>query len=1293
MPNEHETTFRVTNIPESYSSEIFRSQLVEQLGIDESYDFVVHSLASDIDETTTSRPKTATVSFREIPLPLAFVPLNLSDDRSYCLRSGPLSQARGPRLYFDTDFDGFTPLSPTEGDDEYKVDCIVIPGWGGHAFGSFKERGGSFMWLRDEITGLFPRLRVWLYGYNSKLTGETSIESVGDWCHTFCDLLVDLRVKTGADQQKRPLIFIVHSLGGWIFKEAMVSLSRHRDPKAKDVVNYTYGALFFGVPGQGMNTDALATMVGQKPQRATIALLDQGVHHHLRAKQHQEFCDAFDFEHSRIVNFFETSLSETVKFDTERKRWLQNSDRVLLVSPDSATTRRSWDRREDQINLKGTHSTLVKFRPNDRTDYRKVKQKLKELVEEAEDAIRLRISSQGAKPYLDMSKGDSDPYKVLFSLKGLPLTAKFVARDEQMADLRATLLPTSARMTQRKVFVLHGQGGSGKTQLAIEFARTAKGSFSSIFWLNGESVESMRQSFVLAARKLPKGQIPDSYRNLSKASPQEVNEVVNSVLTWFSQDGNNRWLLVYDNVDRDNSPEADDPLSFDLEEFFPEADHGSILVTTRLRNLGQHGIERNIGRMTETQGLGILKSRIDRPVEGLERIVELVGGLPLALAHAGSFIQETATSIGDYIRFYQETWSELFDSNQISRLREYPRSILSTYTISYKHVQSVDMDAATVLDLFAYLDNTDLWYSLFTPLLTGGSIDGGSVPPNLQPEWFRRTFCKELNFTQKMRTLLDYSLLEARYDTSSYAVHPIIHSWCLHVNHRNDGIALLATSTIISACSSIDGSADWTSRKRLSIQLIFISSWFRSYSWRSGDSPEWKYFHNRTFQRLGFFLKDQGKLPEAEAMYQRALHSREKALGPDHTSTLATIGSLGVLYCDQGKFTEAERMYQRALQGYEKALGPNHISTLNTIGNLGVLYSEQGKLVDAEVMQQRALEGKEKVLGPDHASTLDTVGNLGNLYRSQGKLVEAEAMYQRALHGREKALGPDHTSTLGFVNNLGVLYNDQGKLAEAEAMFQRALQGSEKALGPDHTSTLATVGNLGALCWQQGKLAEAEAMYQRVLQGYEEALGPNHMSTLDTIGNLGILYRDQGKLVDAEVMHQRALEGKEKALGPHCISTFDTVTNLGVLYRDQGKLVEAEAMYQRALQSKEKVLGPDHTSTLDIVNNLGLLYNDQGKLTEAEASYQQMIQGYEKVLGPDHTSTLRAISKLATLYHNQGRLIEAEALYQQALQGYDRTLGPEHTSTLRIIGNLATLYNNQDELVEAEALYQQAPQG
>jgi Tfp pilus assembly protein PilF len=51
-----------------------------------------------------------------------------------------------------------------------------------------------------------------------------------------------------------------------------------------------------------------------------------------------------------------------------------------------------------------------------------------------------------------------------------------------------------------------------------------------------------------------------------------------------------------------------------------------------------------------------------------------------------------------------------------------------------------------------------------------------------------------------------------------------------------------------------------------------------------------------------------------------------------------TVNNLGALYHDQGKLNKAEEMYRRALEGKEKALGPDHTSTLNTVNNLGLFY-------------------------------------------------------------------------------------------------------------------------------------------------------------------------------------------------------------------------------------------------------------------------------------------------------------------------------------------------------------------
>ncbi|GKT67558.1 NB-ARC and TPR domain protein [Colletotrichum tofieldiae] len=261
--------------------------------------------------------------------------------------------------------------------------------------------------------------------------------------------------------------------------------------------------------------------------------------------------------------------------------------------------------------------------------------------------------------------------------------------------------------------------------------------------------------------------------------------------------------------------------------------------------------------------------------------------------------------------------------------------------------------------------------------------------------------------------------------------------------------------------------------------------------------------NTRHNQQSGILYSDQGRLKEAEAMYDRALHGKEKALGPYHTSTLSTVNNLGLLYNIQVRLKEAEEMYERALQGYEKALGPDHASALSTVNNLGFLYYRQGRFKEAEAMYDRALQGKEKALDQitRQHSTQSTIWVFSTPTRADSR---RPRRCTRGSSRQEKALGPYHTSTLSTVNNLGNLYADQGRLKEAEAMYQRLFTAKRRHW--DQT----TLNNLGLLYSIQGRLKEAEEMYERALQGYEKALGPDHTSTLDTVNNLGLLYSRLG---------------------------------------------------------------------------------------------------------------------------------------------------------------------------------------
>ena len=169
-----------------------------------------------------------------------------------------------------------------------------------------------------------------------------------------------------------------------------------------------------------------------------------------------------------------------------------------------------------------------------------------------------------------------------FSLKGVPVLNSFVARDAEMGRLAEIMLPNSADQRRRKICVLYGLGGIGKTQLAIEFARKFRKNNSAVFWIDGSSKEKLKQNIANLANQISQHQLLESANLYAQEPHKELDGAVKDVLLWFSQSSNEQWLLIYDNVDREFSAGTSDPEAFSLLEYLPEADQGYILITSRL---------------------------------------------------------------------------------------------------------------------------------------------------------------------------------------------------------------------------------------------------------------------------------------------------------------------------------------------------------------------------------------------------------------------------------------------------------------------------------------------------------------------------------------------------------------------------------------------------------------------------------------------------------------------------------------------------------------------------------------
>ena len=161
------------------------------------------------------------------------------------------------KFCIDDLFIGVTPLY--EGKNA-TVDVIAVPGLGSHALGSFRSSDSHHVWLRDFLPRDVPNIRMLLYGYDTKLLRSSSKSSIRDLSRSFLESMRSFRMGTGTS--RRPIVFICHSLGGLVIKEALcLAGSLLEDRKIREFSLSSYGILFFGVPNLGLNNERLRTMV------------------------------------------------------------------------------------------------------------------------------------------------------------------------------------------------------------------------------------------------------------------------------------------------------------------------------------------------------------------------------------------------------------------------------------------------------------------------------------------------------------------------------------------------------------------------------------------------------------------------------------------------------------------------------------------------------------------------------------------------------------------------------------------------------------------------------------------------------------------------------------------------------------------------------------------------------------------------------------------------------------------------------------------------------------------------
>ena len=169
------------------------------------------------------------------------------------------------------------------------------------------------------------------------------------------------------------------------------------------------------------------------------------------------------------------------------------------------------------------------------------------------------------------------------------------------------------------------------------------------------------------------------------------------------------------------------------------------------------GVE--VGPMSESTAEAMFRTLAGNPEvasEKLKPILEVLGFLPLAIAHAAAFIRENHLSIHNYIKNFESSNDDLRQRLLSEPTQLTTQPVLRTWDINFQYIRNKDRRASKLLKLMSQLDLEVSRQLLRSPRLKEFELDD------------------DLAFDKCMGLLISYALVTPIHARESYRLHPLV---------------------------------------------------------------------------------------------------------------------------------------------------------------------------------------------------------------------------------------------------------------------------------------------------------------------------------------------------------------------------------------------------------------------------------------------------------------------------------------------------------------------------------------
>jgi tetratricopeptide (TPR) repeat protein len=698
----------------------------------------------------------------------------------------------------------------------------------------------------------------------------------------------------------------------------------------------------------------------------------------------------------------------------------------------------------------------------------KVMREMRDIAREANNGDIIPLKPEIPKP---------DKNKPFFNVQYNSKGKEFVGRKGKIDEIWNLLSQDGCASIGQAVSV-KGFGGLGKTQLAVEYAHAYRDKYATgVFWIVAD--ESIDNQLLQIADK--QGWVNQYDKTVNQL------DVAKAKFLQLSD-----CLILFDNVES----------YADIKDYLPKLNQQThALITSREKIAEFRPINLDLLERNESREL-LLKISNRNPQDEiekkhLEKILEILGDIPLAIELVGGYLAEHETvTFAKYHQYLDEVpLDELEKEFPEGSFTGHDRSIIQTLRISEKTIKEKPF-MVEILKVLAWSGSSSMGISILKAL----------VESNNDFE-----FDNALGDAHKLR-LLKKDEKDERYDIHRLLAKVIRHEQPLE--EQNEWL-----QNIYNRLKS------WFDNRKEEFNYLV------EFEAEMEHLIEWQYHSTKHLPEQSIWLTVLESYPSWQrGDYKKSLQLLEKSFNQyksekvSNNELFAEIQSdLGVIYGKLGRHQEALNYQERALELQEELFGEEHPATATSYNNIGSAYGDLGKHQDALIYKEKALELRKKLLGEKHYNTIASYNNVGLTYGVLGNNQEALKFQEKALKLQKEVFGEEHSATAVFYDNIGLNYGALGNNQEALKFQKKALELQIKFFGEKHPSTAISYNNIGFTYGSLGKHQEALKFQEKALELQKEVFGEKHPLTATSYNNVGGTYGALGR-------HLKALQYKERAL-------------------------------------------------------------------------------------------------------------------------------------------------------------------